>query len=277
MTEQNISPIERSTARLLALIENTESAAVDVISFDPWAVAANDLLFSSITNEPDPENHPVFIEWVRQYHLKVGAQKVWSGPLLRSPTEQVYAATFCLESKAAIESGDGFAVMEAIAQCAAHGLVMPAWLAVAFVGRYQRVVSGACKGWGEGDAFGSAIPKGKNLAGLVAVSTFASWAYEVATELLSTNSSRPIDVGLYEEIGVRIGRKATQVQSLIRTFCKDDFHPPLKYVKAGLLAGRSLVDVFLNWENERHEKELAAIGFKVGGDGIYRKTNLEKL
>lgn len=275
MSEIKRPPSERAGERLLRLIQNTESAAVEMIAFDPWAVAANDDLLSSIKDTPDPEKSPVYIAWVRHYRLKVDAQKVWNGPILRSPFEQVYAATVCLHVKARIESGDGFAVMEAVAKCATHGLVMPAWLSVAFVERYQRVVSGASKGWGEADAFGSAIPKGKNLAGLVATSKFEYWAYEVATDLLCALPDRPIDVGFYEEIGEAIDRKSTQVQSLVKQFCKDGFHPPLKYIKGGLLSGFPLDLIFSNWENERHDRALSAMGYEICDDGIFRRVDLE--
>ncbi|OIQ72398.1 hypothetical protein GALL_459800 [mine drainage metagenome] len=195
---------------------------------------------------------------------------------MHMPFLQLGAAHFCLSVKADIESGDGFAVMEAIAQCAAHGLVLPNWLSVAFLERYQRVIDGECKGWGEKEAFGSVVPKGKNLAGVVATSKFGPWAYEVAIDLLSTNSSRPIDVWLYEEVGEKIGRKATQVQSLINKYCSDGFYPPLKYVRDSLLTKKALGEVFCAWSHAKHKDELRAYGLAWDSIGELTEISIKK-
>ena len=111
------------------------------------------------------------------------------------------------------------------------------------------------------------------------MSKFEPWAYEVAIELLSDNPKRPIDVSLYEDVGEKINRKATQVQALIKSYCRrnDCIFPPLKYVRDGLVGGVVFEDVCAAWRLLDTNIQLAAIGWIEGDDGILRKTSIEKI
>lgn len=262
MAEQNKPPNARTNARLLGLIRSSESEDNESDAFNPWAMAFHDLRCESTQGLAPKVVASIHEAWQRQNNIFQEAERVWAGPLLHRPLLQRMAASFCLSVKTDIESGDGFAVMEALAQCVAHGLASPNWLSVAFIERYQRVISGECKGWGEKEAFGSVVPKGRNLAGVVAGSKFGPWAYEVAVELLSIDPNRPIDVGLYEEVGEKISRKATQVQSLIKQYCNDGLYPPLKYVRDGLLTGKPLGEVVCAWAQAKHQERLRAMGLE---------------
>lgn len=262
MAEQNKPPRARANARLLGLIRSSESADNESDSFNPWAMAFHDSRYELTQGLNPKEVASIYECWLRQNNIFQEAERVWTGPFMHRPFAQRQAASFCLSVKTDIESGDGFAVMEALALCVAHGLALPNWLSVAFIERYQRVVSGECKGWGEKEAFGSVVPKGKNLAGVVAVSKFGPWAYEVAVELLSIDPNRPIDVGLYEEVGEKISRKATQVQSLIKQYCNNGLYPPLKYLRDGLLAGKPAGEVFCAWGEAKHQERLRAMGLE---------------
>ncbi|WP_394788772.1 hypothetical protein [Rhodoferax sp.] len=204
------------------------------------------------------------------------ALKEWKGPSLQSPSMQVNAAAVCLKLRPAIEGGDGSSVLEAVAQCAAHGLLMPSWLAAFFVERFQRVVSGACKGWSDEEAFGSIVPAGKNIAGIRASSQTSPWAYEVATQLLCDDPARPIDVSLYEEVGVKIDRKATQVQTLIANHCEDRLFPSLSYIKDRLKAGRDLLGTYDDWALICINQQLQGIGWEQCLDGELRRINPKK-
>lgn len=275
MFEPNGPPNERANARLLGLIGTRNSDSTND-AFDPWLMALYDLDFDSIGEASRQVRADVLKAWGLQKEYYVQAEAVWAGPYMRRPFAQVGAASFCLKARTAINAGDGVAVMEAVAQCAAHGLVLPNWLSVAFIERYQRVMSGECKGWGEVEAFGAIVPKGKNLAGVVAVSRFSPWAYELAVELLSKNANRPIDVGLYEEIGLTIGRSASQVQSLIKQYLKEGLYPPLTCLKGGLLAGKCLAEVCSSWVDEKHQAALAGAGWSINAQGELVELDIKK-
>ena len=196
---ENASPSERARIRLLTLIEHSDELG-NVCAFDPWPLAE---ARRALEDEASPPR-----QWAALFDAFKGLDEAWTGPLMRSPRMQLMAASHCLAVKRDIEANDGGAVLEAVAQCAAHGLVMPAWLAMAYVARYQRVVTGQCRDWTDEAAFGHALPLGSNVAGVKARVTDGPWGYEVATELLSQNPQRPIDRGLYEEVGEVIGKKS---------------------------------------------------------------------
>lgn len=277
MNEESGSPPHvRGLERLLGSIRGIGMPGWQVDSFNPWKMAFYDSIMHKMKPGMDGGEDPNFVAWVRARELCKQAEKNWDGPLMQRPDAQVRAAAFCLKWKDAIESGDGVAVMESVAQCAAHGLVLPGWLAVAFVGRYQRVMMGMCEGWDDSEAFGSVVPKGKNIAGVRAVAQLEPWAYEVAIELLLEKPKRPIDVYLYEQVGERISRKATQVQTLIKQHCNDGFHAPLIFIRDGLLNGDSLEKVMLDWGDTRHEAFMKAEGWEVDANGVWQKTGIKK-
>ena len=147
MAEQNKPPHARTNARLLELIRNSEPEDNGSDSFNPWAMAFHDLRCESTQGLAPKVVASIHEAWQRQNKIFQEAERVWAGPLLHRPLLQRMAASFCLSVKTDIESGDGFAVMEALAQCVAHGLASPNWLSVAFIERYQRVISGERKGW----------------------------------------------------------------------------------------------------------------------------------
>jgi hypothetical protein len=60
--------------------------------------------------------------------------------------------------------GDDFAMMKAIRTCANHDLVMPQWLAQAYIERFDAVLNYQAKTWDE--VFGSPTEEGKQLAAL---------------------------------------------------------------------------------------------------------------
>lgn len=265
MAKPTKSPSERASARLVGLIRKTGTQAGESGQFDPWQHAEIEFKFRALQNTPAPASEAdkaVVLEYSRREDIENAADNAWAGPLLHRPKFQVMAAKKCLEKQKDIESGDGFSVMESVAQCAAHGLVLPAWLAASFIERYERVLSGASKGWGESDAFGSVVPKGQNIARVVANAKFKPWAYEVALELLADHPQRPIDAGFFEDVGEQIGRKSTTVQALIKHHCSDGLFAPLKYVKDELLTGKTLEEVVSNWGHIQHELSLKKMDFE---------------
>jgi hypothetical protein len=264
-------PFERSQIRLSTLVGKSDAQG-NTCSFDPWPLAGLGKKLSKHTRK----------KWKQLNEEMSAADKSWTGSIVRRPLQQFLAASRCLGLKSAIEKGDGGAVLEAVAQCAAHGLVMPAWLALEYVERYQRVVTGQCREWSSHLAFGPALSKGQNIAGLRARTRDAPWAYDVAVNLLSENPHRAIDRALYEEIGDAIGKGHTRTHKLITTYQRETswYRPPLKYVKDGLASGFSTEAVFLRWAKKSHDasrKSISKLRNRLAGGGPQSSRKPSKL
>lgn len=111
------------------------------------------------------------------------------------------------DERARFEAGDKNALLGAVRTCAQHGLVMPDWLASAFIRGYDQVLNLRTGSWD--DAFGKPIPKGAHLAALrkKRAKTPAVW-------LAIQDAKRQgcaIDMKLFDEIGARLGLGKTLV------------------------------------------------------------------
>ena len=80
-----------------------------------------------------------------------------------APLFQYVAAQTCIALRERIEGGDGKAVLNAVAECAKAGLVMPDWLARAYLKRWRVVVQAKAKSWDDEASFGRPYPKGANI------------------------------------------------------------------------------------------------------------------
>lgn len=185
-------------------------------------------------------------------------------PLMASPLFQSLTAYAVNAMRPAVESGDGGAVLEAVAKCAAHGLVLPGWLAAAFVRRVESVHTGDVASWDDPTAFGRAIPEGMNRNGVYARQQVAPQAYRAALDLLRLDPERPIDKGFYEDVGRAIGRSATSADDMIRTYVAEGqgTWPPLGELKSFLpAAGGDIGLAWLMWsDGQRREAWVAAGG-----------------
>ena len=104
--------------------------------------------------------------------------------------------------------------MHGMAQCAIYDLSPPAWLAMAFLRSYRTAALYRVRTWDQ--AFGAPHPKGKNLA-------LARQAFEgrlrvaqALTAAILADPTRPVDKGLWEDIGAAVGLGATRAQELYR-------------------------------------------------------------
>jgi hypothetical protein len=77
---------------------------------------------------------------------------------------QYFATRMVLRLRPKIEMGSGFAVLQAVAECARTGLAMPDWLAVEFLKRYRAVRHYEERSWDAPKSFGRPYPKGTNIA-----------------------------------------------------------------------------------------------------------------
>lgn len=164
------------------------------------------------------------------------------------------AAVECRRLRTKVDAGDGGAVLDAVAYCAAHDLVMPEWLAEAFLSRHRAVGEGWARDWNDERAFGRAYPKGTNIAGIRAKVNDAPAAYHIAAELLAADPSRPFDHGFYEAIGARVGVGKTRAAELIQWFIGDNGSPPLEWLRSRLETNGRDIDAALDqWRAERFD------------------------
>jgi hypothetical protein len=131
-----------------------------------------------------------------------------------APIFQYEAVLECNKQRAAIDSGDGFAVLACVRICGTHGLVMPGWLVDAFNRRYDAVLNCQVASWDHEQAFGAPYPKGKQLKRLRERRTLRVkiWLEIVA----AVKCERAVDKELFEEVGERFGLKETLTEELYR-------------------------------------------------------------
>lgn len=118
-----------------------------------------------------------------------------------APLFQAAGAQHALRMREEVESGNGFAIMQCVAQCAKHDLVMPNWLVAQFLQRFRAVESGAAMSWDDDLAFGKPHKSGthKGKPGLRAMQAVQAW--NAAREILAMEPSTPIDEAFFERIG----------------------------------------------------------------------------
>ncbi len=258
---ENFPPTKRRRARVLWFIEHRDDEGRS--SFDPWPLAE---LYAELHRSPDESTHNRLLPGLRKLGEACdAAEKVWKdqgGTMLRGPRMLVFHAEKCLRLRPEIDDpkSDGSAVLEAISTCAAHGLVIPPWLAVDFVRRYERAIYGECKGWSDPKAFGAATPKQWNLAGVRARLQDAPWAYEVAVKMLMDKPKAPIDRAFYEAVGKQIGKGHAQTQTLVKDHLRraDDFEAPLVHIRGRLLNGDELGRIQIEWADGRWDRQRAS-------------------
>ncbi|WP_170175498.1 hypothetical protein [Glycocaulis alkaliphilus] len=93
----------------------------------------------------------------RQWEL--GGNPSWSGPLY-----QFHAAARVEAERGAFEAGDNIAILAALRICCAHEMPAPEWLSLAFITRYDKLLTRREKSLD--DVFGPVIGKGKQLHSL---------------------------------------------------------------------------------------------------------------
>jgi hypothetical protein len=95
--------------------------------------------------------------------------------------------------------------LKAVAQCALNGLVMPKWLATAYLERYFAVKQCKVGSWDSEEAFGRPYPKGANLASRREKRIKRIKVVSAVNEAIRCDLDRPIDNLFWEEIGRLVG------------------------------------------------------------------------
>lgn len=109
---------------------------VKALAFDPWTASWEE---AQAAHEDTAGPEGAIFQWIAAQGLKNPEQN---------------------------SEGDGFSVLAAVASCAMHGLVMPDWLARAFLRRYRAVQQLRVDSWDAPEAFGRPYPKGAQITAM---------------------------------------------------------------------------------------------------------------
>ena len=106
-----------------------------------------------------------------------------------------------------IETRSGRAILRAIRRCANCDIVLPEWLARAYISMYDKVLNCQAGGWD--DAFDKPFPKGSHLSALRKKRKLQMLVLNKVRERLALEPKTPIDKSLFEEVGNGLGLGAT--------------------------------------------------------------------
>jgi len=214
--------------------------------FDPWPIV---YMFERLRVNPDDA---VYLDmWRAMFREQEAAQERWHGSMVRSPREQVHVASQCLMLRPAIEAGAGGPLLEAIALCAAHGIGLPAWVAMPYVERYWSAQAGAFKGWEEafGPIRGTVKAREARAMGLE--------TYRAALALVEENPDKALNSAFFAEVGAIVERGHSAVQEIVGDYIDANGAAPLLYVKQHLQSGGTLRSAESTWLDKRMEQWLA--------------------
>lgn len=109
-------------------------------------------------------------------------------------------------------AGDKRALMSAIRECARCDLPLPEWAAKAYIRAFDSVLNCRVKSWD--DAFGAPFPKGVQLHALRRRRLNRLRVHREVLELIKGDPLRPIDAGLFEEVGRKFHMAKTAAERL---------------------------------------------------------------
>ena len=101
----------------------------------------------------------------------------------------------------------GFAILAGVRKCANHDLVMPTWLAKAFISRYDLVLNCRAGSWDE--AFNPPYKKGMHLNALRKQRDLKFAVLNEVRGLRNANPGAAIDKALFEAVGAKFALGAT--------------------------------------------------------------------
>lgn len=104
-------------------------------------------------------------------------------------------------------NNQGFSILAGVRKCANHDLVMPLWLAKAFISRYDLVLNCHVGSWDE--AFNPPIKKGVHLNALRKQRELKFAVLNAVREMRNANPPTPIDKALFEVVGAKFALGAT--------------------------------------------------------------------
>ena len=176
-----------------------------------------------------------------------------SGPLF-----QWFEAQRLTASRASVEKGTGFDVLEAVAGCALHGLAMPEWLAMAYLKRYRHVQMLHGDSWDAEAAFGKPYPAKSQVGAMRRRRLQRVKVWNIVAEFVKRQPETPIDA-LWQRFGAghasaaeassvptdiaqmvrEVGCSKSTAQELYREACERLSLPDHRAIRARLLPASS--------------------------------------
>lgn len=156
-----------------------------------------------------------------------------------SPLFQWVALNEIEQLRRQFEMGDEFALLQAVAKCAQHGLLMPPWLSEKYLQQYRKVVHAHVGTWDE--AFGRPYPKGKHIAKLRQRRDLRFVVYNEIRARLHAAPETAIDDALFESVGSNFQIK--------KTLCNELYYEALQWIGAdtsgfGMKIARQILEPF---------------------------------
>lgn len=136
----------------------------------------------------------------------------------RGPFEGWRSLVKLAELEKRFAAGENGVILDAVSLCALDDLVMPEWLARAFLKQYRKVRHYHEKSWD--GAFGKPHKKGTHLAAERKRQRLAIQIWNKAVDILRNDPSRPIDAELYGQAGRDLGVEKTLAQEYIAWWSK---------------------------------------------------------
>lgn len=143
----------------------------------------------------------MFDPWNATFEEAVEAQGKCGTVGPATPLFQAGGARNVIKMREMVESGDGFAVLRCVAQCAVHDLVMPPWLVSQFLQKFRAVELGNVLSWDDELAFGKPYKKGTQKGKPASRVREAVEAWNIANEIFAAEPVTPKDNELWERIG----------------------------------------------------------------------------
>ncbi len=153
--------------------------------------------------------------------LEYLSEQCGDGPYL--PMFQLWAVNACNDLRPLIEAdqaNSGGAVLDAVYMCARNGLMMPDWLATAFMSRVRAVSDFKAASWDSPLSFGRPHPKGTRLAAERKRLRFQATVHTRILLIRQEEPETPIDKRLFERVGKLYGLGATLAENYYYTFVK---------------------------------------------------------
>jgi hypothetical protein len=119
--------------------------------------------------------------------------------------------------KKQFEAGSEFALLAAIRVCARANMVMPDWVADAYVVRYDKILNCHAASWDE--VFGKPYP-GKHISGLRERRALRFAVYGRIREILNRAPETNIDEALFENVGLEF--------SIGKTLCNELYYEAVR-------------------------------------------------